>query len=413
MIRSISTMSASAAPMTGSTPLNGLSFQQMLMGAFPDSKLEGAITESTKLPEFTDNQMIPQVTEEDLLLLLDGLQKHIHTLLKEGSPEEDKLDELEKLAAELFVLLTQENAPPLKVTVRLQQNGAIHRQNHFSEWLTPVRAGQLFEVLTSLEKEGQLPAGLKALLTSLTEKKNGPDTAAAFMQSALKKPLPTHQQSAPSAADIVSSNISKAYQLSAAAVKSVQLSTAANTGVQLSSTIDKTIPISNETLNFNTQSPLPKSEQLLLFIKTDSTGSRVNQEDMIQQIQQILSKSKFVTVNGSEKLFLKLYPEHLGELRIEIMQSDGKWTAKFTAGSLMVKEVIESHLHQLKQGLTAQHIQMEKIEVLHSFTSSSRDFAQEQGERGRHGEQSNRENQRKESMERSFEDSLNEELNNE
>ncbi|WP_338781926.1 flagellar hook-length control protein FliK [Metabacillus sp. FJAT-52054] len=417
MIRSINQMAAPAAQMNGSNPLNGLSFQQMLIGAFPPPNMEGAITESSQLPDSADKQTIAPITKETLLLLLEGLQKQIHTLLKEGSLEEDKIDELENIASELFAFLTQENAPAmysnLKVNAELQQNGANHKQHHLSEWLTPVKAGHLIEVLTSLEKEGQLPAGLKALLTSLAEKKTGPDTAAAFIQSALKKTGSVHQQSAASAADIVSSTINKAYPLSAASGKSVHLSSGAETGAHLSSTIEKINPLSNETANFTTQSPLAKPEQLLLFVKTDPTGNRVNQEDMIQQIQQLLTRSKFIAVNGSEKLFLKLYPEHLGELRIEIMQSDGKWMAKFTAGSLMVKEVIESHLHQLKQGLTAQHIQMEKIEVLQSFTSPSRDLPQDQGERGRHSGHSNRENPKDDSLERSFEDSLKEELNNE
>ncbi|MGD6816165.1 flagellar hook-length control protein FliK [Metabacillus sp. 113a] len=165
--------------------------------------------------------------------------------------------------------------------------------------------------------------------------------------------------------------------------------------------------------SFIPQSALTKVEQFSLFVKTEGPAGNVNQQDLIQQIQKLLSNSRFSTFQSSEKLFLKLYPERLGELRIEIMQSDGKWSAKFTAASLLVKEAIETHIHQLKQGLSGQQIQMEKIEVVQSFASSQKhdDHQQSSGERQR--EPSQRQRQQEDPDERSFEDSLLEQLANE
>ncbi|MGD7008409.1 flagellar hook-length control protein FliK [Metabacillus sp. 84] len=184
--------------------------------------------------------------------------------------------------------------------------------------------------------------------------------------------------------------------------------------VQLKDTIEAGGKVTDSDKSpFIPQSALPKVEQFSLFVKTDGPAGNVNQQDLIQQIQKLLSNSRFSTFQSSEKLFLKLYPERLGELRIEIMQSDGKWSAKFTAASLLVKEAIETHIHQLKQGLSGQQIQMEKIEVVQSFASSQKqdDHQQSSGERQR--EPSQRQRQQEDPDERSFEDSLLEQLANE
>nr|WP_241680131.1 flagellar hook-length control protein FliK [Metabacillus mangrovi] len=122
-----------------------------------------------------------------------------------------------------------------------------------------------------------------------------------------------------------------------------------------------------------------------------------------------MASSRFTAVNGSEKLFLKLYPEHLGELRIEIMQSDGKWTAKFTAVNAHIKEAIESNLHQLKQGLNQQSLHIDKIEVFQSHSHPGRELPQEQSGRQREQHQQSR---RDEAGRTDFEDSLSEEIAN-
>ncbi|MTH52746.1 hypothetical protein GKZ89_04935 [Bacillus mangrovi] len=164
-----------------------------------------------------------------------------------------------------------------------------------------------------------------------------------------------------------------------------------------------------ELLGLQLQSPLSKPEHLSLFLKMNPEGNGVRQEYLMEQLQKLMASSRFTAVNGSEKLFLKLYPEHLGELRIEIMQSDGKWTAKFTAVNAHIKEAIESNLHQLKQGLNQQSLHIDKIEVFQSHSHPGRELPQEQSGRQREQHQQSR---RDEAGRTDFEDSLSEEIAN-
>lgn len=93
---------------------------------------------------------------------------------------------------------------------------------------------------------------------------------------------------------------------------------------------------------------------------------------LMQQFQTIMSKAKFGKTNGTEKLMIRLQPDHLGTLRIELVQRAGILTARVMTSTGIAKEMMDSQLHQLRQSLTSQNIQVEKIEVLHMESASNR-----------------------------------------
>ncbi|MEW9501302.1 flagellar hook-length control protein FliK [Jeotgalibacillus marinus] len=93
---------------------------------------------------------------------------------------------------------------------------------------------------------------------------------------------------------------------------------------------------------------------------------------LMQQFQTIMSSAKFGKANGTEKLMIRLQPEHLGTLRIELVQKAGILTARVMTSTGIAKEMMDSQLHQLRQSLTSQNIQVEKIEVLNMESESNR-----------------------------------------
>ena len=75
---------------------------------------------------------------------------------------------------------------------------------------------------------------------------------------------------------------------------------------------------------------------------------------------------------GTIRLVLKLFPENLGQIRIEVMQKDGLMQARLLATTAAGKELLDSNLNQLKSAFVAQNIQMERIDVAQSLQDAER-----------------------------------------
>ncbi|AZB42942.1 flagellar hook-length control protein FliK [Bacillus sp. FJAT-42376] len=427
MIRSISQIaftSESSGPASTSLELAGSaptsqgerSFLQLFGGLL---RLSDQMVANTQPGPAGSN---PQnVTEEDLFALLEGLQEQISNMLEKGDVDSDLLSDLQELASGLFSYLAQSSPITLSTGIHQSENSfSLASEENINpeappEWMHALRDKKLQSALAVLQNNGQMVPSLKTVLQKLINTENGNANQVIppfreFQKSVRQTVQPSNGQDLQLEPEPVQQKNSlnpfpsakNHFKLKTAETQTGTVKFAAPGDVEASPA---------DPPAFTVQSPLSKQEQLSLFIKTDSSGNRASQQDLVFQIQQLFQNGKFTAVNGSEKLFLKLYPEHLGELRIEIMQSDGKWTAKFTAATAFVKEAIENHMHHLKQGLAGQHIQLEKVEVFQSFSSAGRDLMQEQGER--HREQSQRERRREEQDLPTFEESLHEELVNE
>ncbi|UII57413.1 flagellar hook-length control protein FliK [Cytobacillus spongiae] len=105
---------------------------------------------------------------------------------------------------------------------------------------------------------------------------------------------------------------------------------------------------------------MSKPEQLTLML---DKSKPVSAEQLIQQFENILSKSKFTNVGGTQKLFIKLNPEHLGSLRVELIQKDSQLMARILTTTGTAKETLDSQINALKNAFSSQNIQVEKIEI--------------------------------------------------
>ncbi|MBT2649612.1 flagellar hook-length control protein FliK [Bacillus sp. ISL-34] len=110
---------------------------------------------------------------------------------------------------------------------------------------------------------------------------------------------------------------------------------------------------------------MTKLEQFVLAApKGEQT---VSQEEFVKQFENILTKANFSGTNGVNKLLIRLYPEHLGSLRIELIQKDGMLSAKIMATTAHAKDMLENQIHGLKQAFSGQNIQIERIEISQAF----------------------------------------------
>ncbi|MEO4053520.1 flagellar hook-length control protein FliK [Solibacillus sp. CAU 1738] len=137
-------------------------------------------------------------------------------------------------------------------------------------------------------------------------------------------------------------------------------------------------------------------------------------EALLKEIQNLINRSQMSNTQGTMKLMLKLYPENLGSIRIEIMQRDGVLTARLLATTTAGKELLDSNLHQLKTAFVAQNIQMERIDVAQSLQDAERNMRDQSFFNNFFKQQSNEEQEtdddEKDDDEKSFSDFLNEEV---
>ncbi|MDN4494246.1 flagellar hook-length control protein FliK [Ureibacillus aquaedulcis] len=104
-------------------------------------------------------------------------------------------------------------------------------------------------------------------------------------------------------------------------------------------------------------------------------------EALAKEIQNLLNRSQISNTPGTTKLLLKLYPENLGSIRIEIMQQDGVLSARLLTTTAMGKELLDNQLHQLKNAFANANIQMDRIDITQSLQETDRNL-KDQGQFG-------------------------------
>ncbi|WP_339249696.1 flagellar hook-length control protein FliK [Sporosarcina sp. FSL W8-0480] len=105
---------------------------------------------------------------------------------------------------------------------------------------------------------------------------------------------------------------------------------------------------------------------------TSKTNSTAQSESLMRELQILFKRSNFGQVNGSNRMLVKLYPEHLGQIRIELLETNGVITARILASTAFAKGMLDSQLHQLKHAFTNQNIQVDRIDIAQTIQESSR-----------------------------------------
>lgn len=285
-----------------------------------DSILSGVLTElSTRLKELTSTQTQTQTQTEDLDNKLTDIPSEIYTLLQ-------KLDSLD---------VKDWSKQDLNATASI------------------LKVAKLQDLLSSQKDmtaaETQMQKEIKNLLDSISSK--------------LEKWLgsqPTKSSNEAISAVLLESSTNKSLD----AVKQV-FARMLNTDDETSNeTVSKGLTL--KTAETNSQSSgLPfQMTKLEQFVLTASkNGQVVDANQFVKSFENILNKANFSNANGVQKLLIRLNPENLGSLRIELVQKDGAMIAKILATTAQAKELLDRQVQGLKQAFTNQNIQVEKIDI--------------------------------------------------
>lgn len=120
-----------------------------------------------------------------------------------------------------------------------------------------------------------------------------------------------------------------------------------------------------------------KVESVSMTLPTEKAAQS---EEFIKELQKVMNRVQFGQAGGANRLVLKLFPEQLGTIRIELIQKDGMLTAKILASTALGKEMLDSNSSQLRQGFAGQNIQLEKLEI----TQALQDIRQEKNQDFQH-----------------------------
>lgn len=95
-------------------------------------------------------------------------------------------------------------------------------------------------------------------------------------------------------------------------------------------------------------------------------------EALVREMQNVFKRANFGQTGGTNRLLIKLYPEHLGQVRIELLQVNGIMTARILASTALGKEMLDSQLNQLRHAFLQQNLQVERIDIAQTLQDTAR-----------------------------------------
>lgn len=122
----------------------------------------------------------------------------------------------------------------------------------------------------------------------------------------------------------------------------------ANDSILMNQRVSPALASPTDSVSTETSDPVMKSEE----------------QRFIKQMQRIFHQGTLTQFkDGQVQFTLKLFPEHLGKLQIQMIQVGQKLTAQIVADSQGTRDLVERSLPQLRQALSQQQIVIDQIEV--------------------------------------------------
>lgn len=286
-----------------------------------------------------DGLLMLQFGEDGKAVALDEML-HLENILNALGIDEEQLQKIvqqllgeEKEASDVWELLTlvDAQAPVLQanISTALQGEGQV----------TPKEASQLLQVLKLVQLVGQktdLTASQEDLLTTVKSLLTSLQTQVGTLQVTTKTtvtlPLLGFQQ----------------------VVQQVPVTKQSDTNT-------------NDMLTPQTVQTKPDT-----FHVTLPTAKPAQSEALLKEMQAIINRAQISNAQGITRLTIKLYPENLGTVRIELVQNDGVLTARLLASTAHGRELLDSQAHQLKQAFAQQNIQVDRLDIAQSLQDADR-----------------------------------------
>ncbi|MGE7950190.1 flagellar hook-length control protein FliK [Lysinibacillus xylanilyticus] len=290
-----------------------------------------------------DGLLMLQIGEEGKAVAIDEML-NLENLMDAVGIDSEQLQKLvqqllgeDKAASDVWELLAlvDAQAPMLQaqVVAALQGEGQV----------MPKEATQLLQVLKLAQLVGQktdLTAPQESLLTNIKSLLTTMQTQVETLQSAQQVTTKT--------------TVTLPLQGFQQVVQQVQVTKQTDTSA-------------NEMVTANTIQTKADSFQVTL-----PAAKPAQSEALLKEMQAIINKAQISNAQGITRLTLKLYPENLGTIRIELVQNDGVLSARLLASTAHGRELLDSQAHQLKQAFVQQNIQVDRLDIAQSLQDADR-----------------------------------------
>ncbi|NYE06727.1 flagellar hook-length control protein FliK [Bacillus niacini] len=130
--------------------------------------------------------------------------------------------------------------------------------------------------------------------------------------------------------------------------------------------------------------PQPKKDTSI-DTKTPQTSQNLMLTSFVPEVSKFADRYLRILKgqSGSTEAKFNLFPEHLGHLEVKIVSQDGQVQIQIVTDTSVAKESLEGQLHQLRQSLQTQGLQVQKLEIVQqlpgSFDSSQTGLSFSQG----------------------------------
>ncbi|SDB88671.1 Flagellar hook-length control protein FliK [Pelagirhabdus alkalitolerans] len=114
---------------------------------------------------------------------------------------------------------------------------------------------------------------------------------------------------------------------------------------------------------FNQQQTHAPLEQLSVHLSGNTESVDSMAEELLAKFEQAMAQSKLsFGKTGSNQLMLRLTPESLGNVLVEMTEIDGEMMVKLTASSQLAKEALEANMKELRHMFSPHNVTVEKQE---------------------------------------------------
>jgi flagellar hook-length control protein FliK len=105
----------------------------------------------------------------------------------------------------------------------------------------------------------------------------------------------------------------------------------------------------------------PSTGQAAASVRPEASASKTFQTAVMDQI---VDKAAIRSIHGRSEIQIRLKPEFLGNVQMNIAADKDQLVVRIMTDRPMVKEIIETHLHQLRAELLNQGLTIDKFEVM-------------------------------------------------
>ncbi|MEK4522590.1 flagellar hook-length control protein FliK [Psychrobacillus sp. FSL W7-1493] len=341
---------------TGNSQAFGNVFGQILSSqSVPSVNVESPVnTEQSLIQDLLSLLDVESIEDAQNLLQTDELlvdSKQLHQLLNKLLSKLEDLENHPDQKQDVWEILANVMEQPQKLvdSIILSLNGQLAAQIEPKPLLSPVEAKQTVELLKVVQLIGNKSDLTFKQETTLFDLKQTLET---LKENLTNLSMTQGRNTTP---------VTKAF------IQQVVMNQSVTKG-----TSSEVVTESKETTSVNQGQTTTVQTKVETVSMTLPTQKSAQSEEFLKELQKVMNRVQFGQAAGANRLVIKLYPEQLGTIRIELIQKDGILTAKMLASTALGKELLDTHSGQLRQGLANQNIQIEKLEITQALQDAAK-----------------------------------------